>query len=278
MQYLLYSIYYKNACNCRCMPTQVADDTEFCTKTTEVSVSVYNDNDNSEDEPNYEEVNDDLSRGSYDAINRGSIYISNYSEPLPLKDIPTALSKDYADPYDTVKSRNVIKRIKRLQSKNKTKKGAEVESRDYEEPYDERKFSKKYFSKSKQKRLQRRQEVANKGRDNANTSPYMDPKTLTETEAEYAYVCNPGVASPHRDGNKGEACSSSFDTTNDINSTYACINGEHEEDTNLADHYSQPFDIIKQSVSSRATNIKTKSHDRAVHKEVSPYMVPQSVT
>ncbi|OWF42762.1 uncharacterized protein LOC110460679 [Mizuhopecten yessoensis] len=107
----------------KCLRTTPKNNNAEVTKTSVVSSSEwldtnnsivgYEETDDSGNDPGEEHIYNEIIDVDIDVIR-----INNYSEPLPLRDPTVTTSRDYATPYDAIKIKAGIKKIKRKRTKN----------------------------------------------------------------------------------------------------------------------------------------------------------------
>ncbi|XP_060067775.1 uncharacterized protein LOC132547976 [Ylistrum balloti] len=107
----------------KCLKTKPKNNNAEVTKTSVVSTSEwidtnnsiggYEETDDSGNDPGEEHIYNEIVDVDIDVIR-----INNYSEPLPLKDPTISTSRDYATPYDAIKIKAGIKKMKRKRTKN----------------------------------------------------------------------------------------------------------------------------------------------------------------
>ncbi|XP_069134721.1 uncharacterized protein [Argopecten irradians] len=107
----------------KCLRTKPKSNNAEVTKTSVVSTSEwidtnnsiggYEETDDSGHDPGEEHIYNEIVDVDIDVIR-----INNYSEPLPLKDPTITTSRDYATPYDAIKIKAGIKKMKRKRTKN----------------------------------------------------------------------------------------------------------------------------------------------------------------
>ncbi|XP_033740546.1 uncharacterized protein LOC117327601 [Pecten maximus] len=112
----------------KCLRTKPKGNNSEVTKTSVVSTSEwidtsnsiggYEETDDSGNDPGEEHIYNEIVDVNIDVIR-----INNYSEPLPLKDPTATTSRDYATPYDAIKIKAGIKKMKRKRTKNYTSVG-----------------------------------------------------------------------------------------------------------------------------------------------------------